>query len=228
MRTRRDGMARALRCFEDGRFYEVSDRTLGEAYRLLPSATVNGIVVEALHLARAAAPDVGVISFVVMGNHTHPVLRSGADPTGISRFMQAWKSHVATAVNAHLGRRGTFWSCRFSSIVLLDDDVVLARCVYGVMNPVAAGLCRRFEEWPGISSAEHFLGVRTTCGAIDFGFELPPSWRGLDDAALAEKRAHLLEVVRAKETAVAEERRRTGLPVARVDAVVRGRGRRSG
>ena len=85
--------------------------------------------------------------------------RAGADANGISRFMQALKSHVARAMNRLLGRRGTFWSRRYASIALLDDDVVIERSLYALMNPTAAGLTRRIEEWPGFSSVEHLLGV---------------------------------------------------------------------
>lgn len=63
-------MARALRCFEEGRYYEVSDRTLGEAYRLLPGVMVNAIILGAMALACAAVPEVRPLGFTVMADHS--------------------------------------------------------------------------------------------------------------------------------------------------------------
>ena len=84
-----------------------------------------------------------------------------------------------------------------------------------------AGLCAKFEEWPGISTCLHLLGIRSACGDIDVPFSLPPSWEGLGDAQLAEQRAHLLAEVRAQEAALAEDRKRRGLSRPNVEQILR-------
>lgn len=213
-------MARPLRCFEEGRCYEVSDRTLGEAYHLLPSTVVNAIIVGAMALACAAVPEVRPLGFTVLSDHWHLMLRAGHDPAAVSKFMQILKSTVARAMNAHLGRRGIFWARRFSSIVVLDDRAVLRRLVYFVMNAVNAGLCARFEEWPGVSTTAHLVGVRSACGDVELPLALPPGWEGLDGAQLAEQRGHLLAEVRAAEAEVAAERMRLGLRRPRVEQIL--------
>lgn len=211
-------MARRLRRFEPGRCYELSARTLGERYRFLPSAAVRSILLLAIRAALAVVADVGIVSLVAMGNHWHLTLRAGADPTGIPRFMQRLKSVVAVELNEHLGLRGTFWATRYSAIALVDDASVLSRLLYHTLNPVAAGLCARFEEWPGVSSAFELLGLGRR---FDIPLELPPSWQSLSEEQLAEARAHLLAEVRARELAIADDRKQRGVPRPNVQATLK-------
>jgi hypothetical protein len=205
---------------QEGSYQEVSDRTARALYKLLPYASINAIILLALHAALRLHPDVGVLGVIVMGNHWHLLLRAGADPNGIPGFMQAFKSVVAKEVNELLGDgdEGPFWARRYTPIQVLDHESLLARLVYFVMNPVRAGLCARFEEWPGVSTTLQLLGFAPK---FDIQIELPREWQGLTEEQLAEKRAHLLTIVRAEEAAVAEDRRRRGLPRPNVERMLK-------
>jgi hypothetical protein len=63
-------------------------------------------------------------------------------------FMKALKEPLARIANREDDCKGTFWESRFKSIAILDDEALLATCVYIDLNPVAAGLAATPETSP--------------------------------------------------------------------------------
>ncbi len=98
-----------------------------------------------------AANRTGIVvhSLVVMSNHYHLI---ASDPEGRLPEAIAWLNEfVARAVNARLGRWESLWSSEPPSYVrLLTPADIIAKIVYAMANPVAAGLVSHGSMWPGI------------------------------------------------------------------------------
>lgn len=189
----------------------MTDRCDEERHLLRQDPEARKCVLRALRAA-IEATGIGLLAFVIMSNHWHLVIRLAEDAASLARFMQQLKSEVARELNGLRGRRGGFWADRYHAIPILDEEALLDRITYTLMNPVAAGLVAKLEEYPGLSSAEANLGVRAACGEIDLPIELPPSFAELDDAALESRRTALLDEVRRREAAVKAERIAQHLP----------------
>src|SRR5206468_11945714 len=86
-------------------------------------------------------------AWCVMPNHVHAVLR----PLGnwpLTRILHGWKGYTAWEANRLLARTGSpFWLVESFDHCIRDRDDWLRCCQYTIMNPVAAGLCVRPEDW---------------------------------------------------------------------------------
>lgn len=131
-----------------GATYMVSRRVTQRQYLLVPSAWLEQLF---LYCLAFATQKTGVIvhAVTVMSNHYHLIV---TDPLGRLPEMCHWlHAFVARAINAHYGRWENVWSSDPPSYVrLMGPEDVLAKTVYALANPVAAGLVSRGEEWPGI------------------------------------------------------------------------------
>ena len=58
----------------------------------------------------------------------------------LSWFMKCLKEPLARLANRQEQTRGTFFEGRFKSVAILDEEALLATCVYIDLNPVAAGI----------------------------------------------------------------------------------------
>jgi len=61
-------------------------------------------------------------------------------------FMKCLKEPLARMANREDGCRGAFWESRYKSIAILDNEALLATCVYIDLNPVAAGIAELPEQ----------------------------------------------------------------------------------
>lgn len=66
----------------------------------------------------------------------------------IGWFMKCLKESLARMANKEENCHGAFWASRFKSIAILDDEALLATCVYVDLNPVAAGIAELPENSP--------------------------------------------------------------------------------
>ena len=55
-------------------------------------------------------------------------------------FMKALKEPLSRMANKEDGCKGAFWQGRYKSIAILDEEALLATCVYIDLNPLAAGM----------------------------------------------------------------------------------------
>jgi len=60
----------------------------------------------------------------------------------LSWFMKCLKEPLARLANRQDQTRGAFFEGRFKSVAILDEEALLATCVYIDLNPLAAGLAR--------------------------------------------------------------------------------------
>ena len=66
--------------------------------------------------------------------------------------MQWLNLYIAKCMNVVLGRWGVFWEPEsYSGVQLIEDQDVLEKMLYTLVNPVEAGLVRWGDEWPGFS-----------------------------------------------------------------------------
>jgi REP element-mobilizing transposase RayT len=98
-----------------------------------------------------AARRTGVIlhAACVMSNHHHLVV---TDPRGVlPDFLRELHRLTAKATNASQGHWENLWAAEPCNVVrLVTDEDVEDKIAYVVANPVAAGLVKQPEQWPGV------------------------------------------------------------------------------
>ncbi len=198
-----------------GTTYLVTRRCAQRQLLLRPSPETNGLF---LYVLAVAAKRFGVLvhAFCVLSNHFHLVV---TDPDArLPAFEQYLDSLVARALNASLGRWESFWApSSYSAVALVSAEDIVAKAAYTLANPVAAGLVRRGEEWPGLWSGPDAIGgdalvatrpekffraagrmpeaveLRLTVppgfGSAEFREQLAAALTGLEQEATAERRA---------------------------------------
>ena len=98
-------------------------------------------LVESLHRY-----DVSLHAYVLMTNHIH-LLMTPKNKEGISRVMKVVGSRYAQYMNKKYNRTGTLWEGRHKPSVI-DSQTYLFTCYrYIELNPVAAGMVARPEEY---------------------------------------------------------------------------------
>jgi putative transposase len=133
-----------------------------QEFWLRPSATVNQIVGYCYGYAQE---EYGILihQLTVMSNHIHITV---TDPTGdrFSEFFSCAHSIIARCLNAHYGLQENRWKVdNFSPVILGDEDAVLDKMVYSMVNPVTAGLVSKSERWPGWDTTEANFDKPKTC-----------------------------------------------------------------
>jgi len=131
-----------------GTTYSVARRCAQREYLLRPGPEVNQLFLYVLALA-AERYSVQVHAVCVLSNHYHLVV---TDPEAqLPKFSQYLNALVARAMNRSLRRREAFWAPPpGSAVALASPDDTVAKVAYALANPVAAGLVRHGEDWPGV------------------------------------------------------------------------------
>lgn len=75
-------------------------------------------------------------------------------------FMKCLKEPLARMANREDGVKGAFFEGRFKSVAVLDEEALLATCVYIDLNPVAAGIAPVPETSPHTSIKQRVDHVR--------------------------------------------------------------------
>ena len=182
-----------------GDVYAITRRCVQRQFLLRPSVLVNKILLYCLAKA-AESFHVQVHAYCVMSSHMHLVL---SDPdVELPEFMHLLDLSIAKSMNAELRRREAFWvEGSYDSLTLADEEAVLSSIVYTLMNPVAAGLVRRGDQWPGLRShprdlagrhvvakkaGRYFAGASRAPELAEFDITRPPIYPELSDARLAQ------------------------------------------
>ncbi len=85
----------------------------------------------------------------LMDTHHHAVVETSAPNLGVG--MRRLLGGHSRWLNGRYGRSGTVFTPHFWSRRVDDDGWFFRACLYVVLNPVAAGLCRHPREWPWCS-----------------------------------------------------------------------------
>ena len=162
---------------------------------------------------------VRVHAVCTMSNHFHLVC---TDVVGnMPDCMQWLNCMLARGLNRFHNRSGYFWEAgSYNCVKPIDPDDVLDQMVYTLVNPVAAGLVSRGEDWPGLRSGTLEDGPQTfhvtkpdlffdpnnldLPEVIDLVVESPEAFERL------EKGVSYHEVVEQKEAQIRAEFKETG------------------
>ena len=106
--------------------------------------------------ARRRVP-VDVLSYCLMPNHVHLVLRPHAD-TGLGRYMQWLLTAHARRYHKHHHTDGHVWQGRFKAFPIQDDDHLATVLRYVERNALRAELVARAEDWAWSSLAAWLRG----------------------------------------------------------------------
>jgi putative transposase len=166
--------------------------------------------------AGCAAAGVHCLAWCLMDNHIHLILVPKT-PDGLRGALGEAHRRYTREVNFREGWRGYLFQGRFASYPM-DDAHLLVAVRYVELNPVAAGMVARAEDWRWSSAASHIAGRRaghdplTDVAALGAHVR---NWRamlrhGLEAGALAPGGAG--EALAAR----IEARLRTGRPLADV------------
>ena len=87
-----------------------------------------------------------VISWVIMPNHVHLLLRASAGHS-LSEIMKRIKGVSARKINEKLARRGPVWQPDYFDRYIRDQEHFFKTIRYIENNPVKAGLCIAPDDW---------------------------------------------------------------------------------
>lgn len=142
-------MGRRRRHFEPEAIYFVTNRCAGGRFLLTPTPEVNGIIRGAL-AKYARKWDVELFGWLFMSNHFHLMPRSQS--LQIPQFMRDFQKKVSSEVKKVTGWDLSVFPKRYHCEKICDEGAVRQKMRYMLLNPVRAGLVRKAEDWPGVSS----------------------------------------------------------------------------
>jgi hypothetical protein len=127
--------------------YLITRRTILRHMLLRPDDVMTQIVVYLLAVA-AARSGLKVHAFCAMSTHIHLVV---TDVEGnLPEFLQFFHRMVAVCTMEHRQWDASVWDGSPTSVVRLETEAaVVEKIAYVLANPVAAGLVRHADEWPG-------------------------------------------------------------------------------
>jgi putative transposase len=130
-----------------GETYLITRRCYQRTFRLRPCTETNRIFMYCLAFA-AQRTGVTVHAACVMSNHHHLVV---TDTHGVlPNFLRELHRLTAKAMNASQGQWENLWAAEpCNAVRLVTDADIEDKIAYVAANPVAAGLVRQPEEWPG-------------------------------------------------------------------------------
>ncbi|HXE99212.1 MAG TPA: transposase, partial [Solirubrobacterales bacterium] len=148
---------------EGGALVEVTCRTLHGRFLLRPSSELNSLIIGILARAQRLY-SVRVCAFAFLSNHFH-LLLSVDDAQQLARFMGYLNSNLAREAGRLANWRERFWSRRYDSILVTDEDrAQVQRLKYVLSQGCKEGLVRRPQDWPGVHSVRAMLGEETLEG----------------------------------------------------------------
>jgi putative transposase len=192
-----------------------------------------------LYCLAEAAQRFGVTlhGWIAMSNHEHVVARDNRG--NFPEFVAHLNKMIAKALNSYWGRRENFWSSEQPSVVhLVQANDRFEKLIYTLVNPVAAHLVERAQDWPGATSLQQNLSGQSRTIKRPLGFfredgpmpeevtlriERPEGFEDLTDEEWATR---VMTAVRAAEQRAQAERRASNAVQRRVvgrKAVLRAR-----
>ena len=199
-----------------GALVEITARTVGGRYLLVPSKELNAGIWAVVGRALSMYP-VELHAIAFMSNHWH-ALATVADADALSRFVQYVHANVARLVHRLRDSEGSVF--RKAAYMIVGETSEEVRLQYVLSQGVKEGLVRRCVEWPGVHSARALLleeacvgrwEDRRRAGAIRGGGREPlrgeievkypidfaplPSWRGLDAAERVRRVAAIVNTI---------------------------------
>ena len=147
------------RCLLPGRSYLITRRCIQRQFLLTPSKMIVNEILLFCLAHSANKYDVQVHAATFLSNHFHIVV---TDTKGrLPQFMHWLDLYSAKCINAFRGRWGALFEPEsYSGVDLIEDNDILDKMLYTLINPVQAGLVRWGFEWPGFRSRPEDVGER--------------------------------------------------------------------
>jgi putative transposase len=96
------------------------------------------------------------LAYCLMPNHIHLLLETPRANLGAG--MQYLHGSYANEFNQRHGRSGHVFQGRYGAVRITTDEQLWHVAAYIALNPVAAGLCERPEQWPWSSHGSTVAG----------------------------------------------------------------------
>lgn len=143
-----------------GRTYLITRRCLQRQFLLRPDEKTNQIFLYCLAEALLRY-GIELNVFIAMSNHYQAVT---FDQHGrLPEFLRHLNLMTAKALNVRWGRWENLWSIEQASVTwLVEDEDVLAKGVYALVNPSVDDLVEHIADWPGVSSWSAHVSGKTT------------------------------------------------------------------
>lgn len=109
---------------------------------------------------------VPILAYCIMDNHYHLVLQNHSNQ--MSAFFKRLNGEYATLYRKETGGHGYVFQNRYHSQLIQDEAYLLTAIAYVLNNPVRAGLCRSFTDYPWSSS--NLLNLQNEDPIIDLGY----------------------------------------------------------
>lgn len=97
---------------------------------------------------------VQIIAYCLMPTHLHIILKQLED-RGISSYCGKVLNSFSKFFNARHKRKGPLWEEKFKNVIVRSDEQLLHLTRYIHLNPVAAFLIAKPEQWPHSSYKEY-------------------------------------------------------------------------
>jgi putative transposase len=139
-----EGMPRRPRCWLPDGFFHVTSRGTGGTFVFADDADRENFV----HLLHQAASVFGVrlVAWSLLGTHYHLVIDASCEQ--LTAMMHRLNGLYAQWFNRRHRRKGHLFEERFCSWVIDDEEHLWASVGYVLDNPVKAGLCIDWRDWP--------------------------------------------------------------------------------
>ncbi|HEX9751625.1 MAG TPA: transposase [candidate division Zixibacteria bacterium] len=143
--------------------------TLKRHERLFATATIRNEAASMLFRV-ARANQTTLMAYCMMPSHIHLIAGHPDGGSGISRFLQSYKSLVSHIL---FRERHGVWTPRFDDVVIASESLFLAKLNYIHENPVRAGLAIRATDWRWSSARFWYLDEPSDALSKSFGEDEP-------------------------------------------------------
>ena len=192
--------------------YHVSVRCVNREWFPIPLADVWSIMEDYLFFL-AHAYEVEIISFVLMNNHFHMLIR--APKANLSEAMNYFMRETSKQISANSGRINQIYGGRFHRTLIKDAHYFLAAYKYVYRNPFEAALCKKVHEYP-YSTLHGKLGKSTIHFPIAYDLTLHSDYGGtlrwLNEMPHAEDKELVQKALKKKVFEIPTANRNSGKP----------------
>jgi REP element-mobilizing transposase RayT len=139
-------MARAPRNYKANSYYHVYNRGNNKE-EVLKYAEDKQLFVNQLYKNKQLC-DVRLVSYCIMDNHFHLLIKTGKDPHELSNFMQRVTTSYAVNINKKRNRIGHIFQGRYNANYLPYKKNIIRVQSYIRQNPVRDGIVKKASDYP--------------------------------------------------------------------------------
>jgi putative transposase len=138
-------MARAKRNLQVNSFYHVYNRGNNKE-QVIRYPDDKQLFVNLLY-KNAKPCEIRLVTFCIMDNHFHLIIKTGKNPKNLSKFMQKVTTSYAVQTNKKYQRVGHIFQGRYNANLLRFKKDLVRAMDYVRQNPVREGLVKKPKEY---------------------------------------------------------------------------------